>query len=108
MQQQVKTDRLFRDLDAVAADMEELVEATSGNPSEVGLRARIQESLQRVKRNVESTRLCTIEEAKNVAQSTDEYLRENIWKAIGVAGGVGLLLGAIVGFKSRSSRPPLD
>jgi len=106
--EQLNADRLFTDLDAVAADMEELIEATSGGAGEASPRDRIEHSLRRMRRNLAGTRACAVEEAKNVAQSADAYLRENIWKAIGVASGVGLLFGAIVGLTSRSSRRPPD
>lgn len=106
--EQVNADRLFKDLDAVADDVEELIEATSGVPSEASPRDRIEHSLRRMKRNLASTRACVVEETKNVGQSADAYLRENVWKAIGVAGGVGLLFGAIAGLTSRAARRPAD
>ncbi len=108
--QRVNADRLMRDLGAVAADVDELVKSTAGNANEaiVEARKRIESSLGAAKENLENARLCAIEEAKNVAQSTDAYLRENVWKAMGVAGGIGLMFGAIVGLKSGSSRTRHD
>jgi ElaB/YqjD/DUF883 family membrane-anchored ribosome-binding protein len=103
--QRVSTDRLIRDLGAVAADVDELVKSTAGNASEAiaEARARLEVSLRAAKQNLENSRQCAAEEARSLAQSTNSYLRENVWTALGVAGGIGLLLGAIVGLKSQSS-----
>ncbi len=103
--QRVSTDRLVRDLGAVAADVDELVKSTAGNANEAiaEARARLDISLRAAKQNLENSRQCAAEEARSLAQSTNAYLRRNVWTAMGVAGGIGLLLGAIVGLKSQSS-----
>lgn len=103
--QRVNTDRLVRDLGAVAADVDELVKSTAGNANEAvtEARARLEASLRAVQQNIESSRQCAGKEAKNLAQSTNSYLRENIWTAMCIAGGIGLMLGAIMGLKSQSS-----
>lgn len=108
--QRVKSDRLMRDLCAVAADMDELVKSTAGNGNEaiVEARARIEGSLRTARRNLENARPCAFQERVSVARSADAYVRENVWKAMGVAGGIGFLLGAIMGLKSGSSRTPCD
>ena len=106
----VNSDRLVRDLCAVAADVDELVKSTAGKANEaiVEARERIESSLRTARQNLESARLCAVEEGASVARSADAYVRENVWKAMGVAGGIGLLVGAIVGFKRGSARTPRD
>ena len=37
------------------------------------------------------------ERAKQAARYTDEYVHENPWRAVGVAAGIGLLLGLVLG-----------
>jgi ElaB/YqjD/DUF883 family membrane-anchored ribosome-binding protein len=108
--QRVNSDRLVRDLCAVAADVDELVKSTTGNANEaiVEARERVAGSLRTARQNLESARLCAVGEGASVARSADAYVRENAWKAMCVAGGIGLLLGAIVGLKSRSPRTPRD
>ncbi len=108
--QRVNTDRLMRDLSAVVADVEELVKSTAGNASEtiIEARKRVESSLSAAKANLSCARPCAIGEARTAVQSTDAYLRENVWMAIGVAGGVGLLLGAIVGLRSGISGTTAD
>ena len=108
--QRINTDRLMRDLGAVVADVEELVKSTAGNASEtiIEARKRVESSLSAAKASLSCAQPCAIGKARTAGQSTDAYLRENVWMAIGVAGGVGLLLGAIVGLKSGTSRPTDD
>jgi ElaB/YqjD/DUF883 family membrane-anchored ribosome-binding protein len=40
-----------------------------------------------------------IEKGKVAAQTTDEFVRENPWKAVAVSAGVGLLLGMLISRK---------
>jgi ElaB/YqjD/DUF883 family membrane-anchored ribosome-binding protein len=104
--QRVNSDRLVRDLCAVAADVDELVKSTAGNANEaiVQARERIEGSLRTARQNLENARVCAVEEGASVARSADAYVRENVWKAMGVAGGIGFFLGAIVGLRSGSPR----
>jgi ElaB/YqjD/DUF883 family membrane-anchored ribosome-binding protein len=108
--ERVSTDRLIRDLGAVAADVDELIKSTAGNANEkfAAARARLEASSRAAKQNFDNLRQCAAEEAKSIAQSTNTNLRQNIWTAMGVAGVIGLLLGAIVGVKSQSSVPRGD
>ena len=108
--QQVNADRLVRDLDVLATDMEKLVQASADNANEamVDARERIESVLGTARQNLEKARLCAIEGAKSAAQSADDYLRDNVWKAVGLAGGIGFLLGAIVSRRSAPSRMPRE
>jgi ElaB/YqjD/DUF883 family membrane-anchored ribosome-binding protein len=40
-----------------------------------------------------------LEKGKVAAQSTDEFVRENPWKAVAMSAGVGLLLGMLISRK---------
>jgi ElaB/YqjD/DUF883 family membrane-anchored ribosome-binding protein len=35
------------------------------------------------------------EKARTAARTTDDYVRDNPWRAVGIAAGVGFLLGLI-------------
>ena len=108
--QRISADRLLRDLNALVADVEELIASTTGNATEAiaEARARIKVSLRNAKRILENARLCPVEAANVAGDVKTAYFRVNAWKAIGVAGGIGLLLGAMAGFKGGSSRPRGD
>lgn len=104
--QRVSTDRLIRDLHAVAADVEELIESTAGSATETIAKARerVEASLKAAKQNLECARQSSIDEADTAPQSKQAPFSVNAWKMIGIAGGIGLLVGAIVGLKGGLSR----
>ena len=90
--------KLVQDLKVVMHDAEGLLKATA---SEVGEKAR--EARVRLTASLESARtgLVDIEEkaiarAKEAATATDKVIREHPYQSIGVAFGVGLLIGVLV------------
>ena len=85
---------LRNDLQAVARDAEALLKATAGVTGEKveEIRARTQETVRRAYDNLYSR---GNERARQLATTTDSYVRDNSWKAIGVAAGVGLLIGLL-------------
>ena len=84
----MSTDRIVKDMRAVIVDAEDLLKATASQTGEriEKARARAEESL-RVAR----------ERMKDVGLDIDEQVRNNPWAAAGVAAGVGLLLGLLIG-----------
>jgi ElaB/YqjD/DUF883 family membrane-anchored ribosome-binding protein len=107
---QVNVDRLVRDLYAVVADVDELIKATAGNANEaiVEVRERIASSLRAAKDNLRDAGQCAAEEAGSIADATNDYVHDNVWKVMGIAGGIGLLVGMILSLRSgySRSRPP--
>ncbi len=91
------SERLVRDLSAVGADLDELLKTTAGNASEaiLGVRDRIAGCLRSAKESLGDAQYFAIKETKHVAKSADAYVRDNTWAAIGIAAGVGFVLGAI-------------
>ena len=59
-------------------------------------RARIQDSLDMARTKLADADAAVRERARQAAQYTDEYVRENPWRAIGIAAGIGLVLGIIL------------
>jgi ElaB/YqjD/DUF883 family membrane-anchored ribosome-binding protein len=90
--------RLLNDLHAVVADAEALLRASAGDTSAAAgeLRAKVQASLDRAKRNLSELQDAAVEKAKAAGRATDTYVHENPWQSIGIAAGVGLLLGVLV------------
>ncbi|MFN5010858.1 MAG: YqjD family protein [Gammaproteobacteria bacterium] len=37
-----------------------------------------------------------LDRARDAAQGTEDYVRRNPWQAVGIAAGVGLLLGVLI------------
>ena len=95
---EVTTDQLLTDLKTVMSDAEALLRATSAQTGEKiqEVRARAEESLRQAKARLSSIEDEALRRAREVAGATDEYVRENPWQSVGIAAGVGLLLGLLL------------
>lgn len=95
----VNKDKLVADLKLVVADAEELLRATASQAGEKvsAARERIQASLASAKVKLGDAERAALEKAKEAAKAADDYVQENPWQAVGIAAGVGLLLGLLIG-----------
>jgi len=95
---EVTTDQLLADLKTVMNDAEALLRATSTQTGEKiqEVRARAEESLRQAKARLSSLEDEALRRAREVADATDEYVRENPWQSVGIAAGVGLLVGLLL------------
>ncbi len=87
--------RLTSDLKLVMRDAEDLLKATAGEAGEKAkeVRERLATALESAKATCESLQDATAEAAK----ATDHVIREHPYESIGIAFGVGLLIGVLVG-----------
>src|SRR5690242_21185786 len=102
MSAEVTTEKLFADLQAVVRDAEALLKATTGLAGEKvqEVRARAEETIKQARTRIDSVEDDALRRAKELASTADGYVRENPWQAIGVAAGVGLLLGLFLSKRS--------
>lgn len=86
--------KLAADLKVVMHDLEEMIKATAGDVSDKArdMRARLSVSL------ASARAACGRLEEKAVAgaRATDKVIREHPYESIGIAFGVGLLIGVLV------------
>jgi len=99
MSNEATTDQLMSDLKTVMSDAEALLKATSNQTGEriQEVRARAEESLRQARERVTQVEQDALKAAREMAEATEEYVRDNPWQAVGVAAGVGLLLGLVLG-----------
>ena len=92
------TDRLASDLKNLVADAEELLKATASQAGDkIGVaRQKIEQSLIEGKKALADAEKTIVEKSKEAAEIADDYVRENPWSAIGIAAGVGLVLGLLI------------
>lgn len=97
----VARERVLTDLQALTRDAEELLKATAGDVSEKAnvARARVSAALDRAKTTCAHLQDQTVATAKAAAKQADTVIREHPYESIGVAFGVGLLLGVVVARK---------
>lgn len=94
----VTTDKLLEDLQVVVRDAEALLQATAsqtGERVEVA-RAKAAESLRQARQRLAAAQTDMAHEVREAAASTDEYVREHPWQAVGMAAGAGLLIGLLI------------
>jgi ElaB/YqjD/DUF883 family membrane-anchored ribosome-binding protein len=94
---QVTREKLVQDLKTVVQDAEELIKATAG---ELGEKAK--EARQRLGSTLAAARQSLAELEKKAiagARATDRLIREHPYPSIGIAFGLGLLIGVLVNRK---------
>ena len=98
MTEPVSADKLLEDLQLLVRDAEALLKATATQTGEriEEVRARTEESLRATKERLAQMEDETLERAREVATAADEYVRENAWQSVGIAAGVGLLIGLLL------------
>lgn len=95
----VTKEKLISDFKTVVSDAEELLRATAGQAGDkaVELREKLQVHLTNAKHNLAEAQEKAIEKAKAVGRATDDYVHDNPWRSVGIAAGVGLIVGLLIG-----------
>ena len=91
-------DKLVADLKVVVADAEELLAATAHLTGEkvTALRERMEENLRNARHKLADAEDAIKAKTREVAKATDHYVHEHPWKSIGIAAGVGLVVGMLI------------
>lgn len=94
---EVTKEQLIADFKTVVADAEALLRATANQGGEelAGVRAKAEESLRAAKARIAAEQTALLVRTKEAARATDVYVHENPWTAMGVAAGVGLVVGLL-------------
>lgn len=97
MEQEVTTQKLLEDLKVLVRDGEELLRAGADNLSEKGreVRAKLAAAMEAAKKS--GYRL--EERALASAKAADRTIREHPYQTVGIAFGVGLLIGVLINRK---------
>lgn len=101
MKREITTDKLMEDLRLVVSDAEELLKATAGQAGEKvsNARARTEDSIRAAKARIADAGHEAVEHTREAAIAADDYVRENPWTAVGIAAGVGILIGVLINRK---------
>lgn len=94
-------DKLMSDLRVVIEDAEELLRLTTGQAGErvAEMRARIEKRLARAKDELARLQSAALDQARVAAKATDEFVHDRPWTSVGVAAGIGLLVGLLIARK---------
>jgi ElaB/YqjD/DUF883 family membrane-anchored ribosome-binding protein len=96
--QRASTDKLVEDLKVVVQDADALLRATADHSGEkaADARRRIQASLDSARARLHSVQQSAVELGEDALHDTENYVRQNPWQAVGIAAGVGLILGVLI------------
>lgn len=91
-------EQLHAEFKALIDDAEAFLKATAGQAGEAvtTARQRIEQRLEEGKRSLAEAEVLLIDKSKEAAKTAEVYVRENPWNAVGIAAGVGLVLGLIL------------
>ena len=87
--------KMVEDFKSLVNDADDLLRApakVSGEGFNV-TRAKFEEKIKTAKASLEDAEQMVIDKAKQAATVTDDYVKGNPWTAVGIAAGVGLLIG---------------
>jgi len=89
--EQVTTEKLMADLRVVIGDAEALLKATAGQAG-----AKVDEARARAQESVRAARARLEQAGAAGMHEIDAQVRANPWAAVGIAAGVGLVIGVLL------------
>ncbi len=96
---QAAKERLITDLKLVMSDIDALVDSGSKDASAEmrDMQSKLREKIKLAQDKLLDAEHALTRKVKEVAKSTDDYVHENPWQSIGIAAGVGVLVGLLIG-----------
>jgi ElaB/YqjD/DUF883 family membrane-anchored ribosome-binding protein len=94
----VSSDHLIAEFKALMADAEALIQATEGHADGAieSIRSKALETIAGAKESLSGIEGQLADKAKVAAVSADDFVHRNPWEAVGVAAGLGLLIGLFI------------
>ena len=94
----MSAEKLAKEIKKIAHDAEDLIKATADDVSDKAreARARLMDAVESAKDSCERLQ----EKAVAGAKVTDKTIRDHPYESIGIAFGIGLLIGVLVGRRS--------
>jgi ElaB/YqjD/DUF883 family membrane-anchored ribosome-binding protein len=98
MAEPISADQLIDDLTAVIRDAESLLRATAAHTGDKveEIRARAEQSVRQAKERLAGIEEEALKQARVLAGEADVYVRGNPWQAVGIAAGIGLMVGLLM------------
>lgn len=95
---QIVAESLIGEFKSLMADAEALIKATEDHPGEAisSIRNKAMETLAGAKESLSGVEGKLVDKAKVVAEGADDFVHRNPWEAVGVAAGLGLLIGLFI------------
>jgi ElaB/YqjD/DUF883 family membrane-anchored ribosome-binding protein len=90
-------DKLVEDFKILSKDVQELVKATASvvGDKAADARVKVQDSLKIAQDKLSDLHGAVRAKGQEAFDASDTYVRDNPWNAVGIAAGVGFLLGVV-------------
>lgn len=101
MENTTQKDKLITDLKVVLSDAETLLRSAAATTGEKAaeLREKASATLKGASERIVDLQATAREKGKAAAAATDDFVHERPWTAVGIAAGVGFLVGLLVNRK---------
>ena len=92
------TAKLLAELQAVVRDAEALLQTTASHTGERvdAVRTRAAESLKQAREQLSDVQDEVVESVRDATDATESYVKKNPWQSLGIAAGVGLIIGLLL------------
>lgn len=94
-------EKLAAELRTLVTEAEDMLRAVAKHGGEQldDVREKFEQRVKLARVELEKAELAIMARAKEAARSADRYVHDNPWKAAGMAGGLGLIIGLLIGRK---------
>ena len=91
---------VMRDIKSGLANAEELLRETASSAVEgkvCELADKLKDHFSQLKERLQIVEEAAIEKTKVAADAADDFVHDHPWKSVGIAAGVGLIIGLLIG-----------
>ena len=87
-----------RDIQNVVSDAQDLLKTvqTEGEGKLNEMRGKVQAQIDAARQTLAELQSTVTDSAKVAMNTTDEYVRANPWRAVGISAGIGALIGFLI------------
>ena len=91
-------EKLIEDFKVVVSDAEELLKLTANQAGDKlnVVRGRVEDSLTNAKAQLSEVEGMMLERTRVAVQATDDYIKANPWRSVGIAAGLGMIVGMVI------------
>ena len=92
------TEKLLDDFHSVISETEELMKSVSNESGgkAQALRTKIEDNLKQAREYLHDFEGTVMDKSRIAARKTDAYVHENAWSTVGIAVGIGILIGLLM------------
>ncbi|VVE23106.1 membrane protein [Pandoraea communis] len=89
------------DIKSVLADAEDLLKQAANTTGERAseLSDKALTLLKQAKEKASDVQVVVVEKSKRAARATDDYVHDHPWQAVGIAAGIGVVIGLLLNRK---------